>query len=106
MTQEEIIRTLAETESRSKSNTHRLDAVEKDQKAISQLASSVAVMANEQAHMRGDIATTATDVRAVKASVEALAEEPAQRWKSVVDKVLMVLVGALVSWVLAKLGIY
>ena len=75
MTQEEIIRTLAETESRSKSNTHRLDAVEKDQKAISQLASSVA-------------------------------EEPAQRWKSVVDKVLMVLVGALVSWALAKLGIY
>ena len=54
MTQEEIIRTLAETESRSKSNTHRMDAVEKDQKAISQLASSVAVMANEQAHMRGD----------------------------------------------------
>ena len=56
--------------------------------------------------MRGDIATTATDVKAVKASVEALAEEPGQRWKSVVDKVLMVLVGALVSWALAKLGIY
>ena len=34
VTQEEIIRALAETESRSKSNTHRLDAVEKDSPEI------------------------------------------------------------------------
>lgn len=105
MTQDEIVVALAEVESRSKSNTHRLDALEKDTAAINSLASSVAVMASKQERMREDITATATDIKAVRASVDELAKKPGKRWDAVVDKILLAIVGALVIWVLAKIGI-
>ena len=42
MNDEQIIKELAETTSRSKSNMHRLDKIEKDHEAINKLATSVA----------------------------------------------------------------
>lgn len=42
MTQDELIQKLTETEQRSKSNTHRIDELERDQRALNQLATSVA----------------------------------------------------------------
>ena len=48
MTQDELIQKLTETEQRSKSNKHRIDELEQDQKALNKLATSVAVMAQEQ----------------------------------------------------------
>ena len=50
MTGEEMAVKLAETEARSKSNTHRLDHLEKSTEAINRLATSVEVMAKEQKH--------------------------------------------------------
>lgn len=37
--------------------------------------------------------------------VNKLAQKPAKRWESVVDKVLMLLVGAVIAFLLAKLGL-
>ena len=48
MTNEEMTERLVEVEQRSKSNTHRLDAVEKNQEALNSIATSVAVMAEQQ----------------------------------------------------------
>lgn len=121
MNEMEIIKELTETTQRSKSNTHRIDALERDQAAINSLASSVAVMAKEQEHMRGDIADTVDGIREVQASlsdmptgaehaelvseIKSLKEKPGKRWESVVEKVILVIVGALVAWALGKLGI-
>lgn len=44
----EFAERLAEVEQRSKSNTHRIESVEKSQEALNQIATSVAVMAEQQ----------------------------------------------------------
>lgn len=105
MTQDEIIQILAECNSRCKSNTHRLDKLEQSQEAINKLASSVAVMAQEQEHMRNDISNTASDIKDVKAAVDAIAAIPAKRWGIVVEKIILVIVGGVIMWLLRKAGI-
>ncbi len=121
MTDVEIVKVLTETEQRSKSNSHRIDAIEKSQEAINNLASSVAVMAKEQEHMRSDIMETAGDVKDVKTTlasmptgtehkellneIKELKDKPGKRWESIVEKAILVLVGALVSFALSKIGL-
>ena len=43
---------LAEVEQRSKSNTHRIDELAKEQKTLNELATSVAMMTQEQKDIR------------------------------------------------------
>ena len=62
MTGEEMAVKLAETEARSKSNTHRLDQLEKSTEAINRLATSVEVMAKEQKHQTEAIKEVKTDL--------------------------------------------
>jgi len=100
MTHEELIEMHAmvhDADQRSKSNTHRLDKMEERQDNLDKLVSSVSVMAEKQERMEGDIGEIKTDVKS-------LAEKPAKRWESVVDKVLMVIVGAIAAYAIAKLG--
>lgn len=82
---------LTAVEDRAKSNTHRLEEVEKRQDNLDELVSSVAVFAKEQEHIQ-------QDVREIKADVKALTDKPAKRWEGLVDKLLLVLVGAFVAW--------
>lgn len=100
MTHEELIEMHAmvhDADQRSKSNTHRLDKMEERQDNLDKLVTSVSVMAEKQERMEGDIGEIKTDVKS-------LAEKPAKRWESVVDKVLMVLVGAIAAYAVVKLG--
>lgn len=105
MTQDELIQKLTETEQRSKSNTHRIDELEQDQKALNKLATSVAVMAQEQQTIRKDVAKSGEDIKAVRKSIEALQAAPGKRWEKVVEKIILVAVGAVVAWLLARMGI-
>ncbi len=98
MTNEQIISAIKDTESRSKSNTHRIDRMEERQDNLDKLVSSVSVMAEKQERMEGDIGEIKTDVKA-------LAGVPARRWESVVEKFLMVLVGAMAAYLLSHMGI-
>lgn len=98
MTRREVTRALQEVEDRAKSNTHRIDNLEQEQRAIHDLASSVAVMAKEQGHMREDITE-------VKTTVSALAAKPGQHWDAVVNKALLVAVGIIIAWLFGRLGI-
>ena len=105
MNDEQIVKELAETTSRSKSNTHRIDKLERDQEALNTLATSVAVMAKEQEGMRKDISETSEDVKSVKAGIDELKAKPGKRWETAVEKVILVLIGAAVTWALTQLGI-
>ena len=96
---------LTEIESRSKSNQHRIDEmgerikdVEKRQDDLDALTTSVAVMATKQETMEGD-------VKEIKQDVKAIAAVPAKRWESVVEKALMLLVGALITYALTQIGL-
>ena len=90
MTGEEMAVKLAETEARSKSNTHRIDKLEQSTEAINRLATSVEVMATKQDTMNENLDKIAGKVEQIEA-------EPGKRWKSVVEKVTLLVVAAVVT---------
>ncbi len=76
------------------SNRHRLEDVERRQDDLDKLVQSVALLANEQEHIRDD-------VKEIKADVKSLTEKPAKRWEALVEKVLLVIAGAFAAWVIS-----
>ena len=94
----EYIRRLTAVEDRSKSNTRRLDKMEKVQETLTELVQSVATIAQKQVDMD-------SDMKEVKADVKELTGKPGRRWESIVEKALLTAVAALVGWCLLKLGI-
>jgi seryl-tRNA synthetase len=98
MTNEEIGMRLTEVDQRSKSNTHRIDKVEERQDNLDKLVASVAVMAQEQEHIKDDVTE-------IKSDVKTLAEKPAKRWDGLVEKFIWALAAAILGYVLAQFGI-
>lgn len=91
-------RRLTDVEARSKSNTKRLDDMEKRQDDLETLATSVATLAEREARME-------TDVQEIKADVKTLASKPGKKWESMEEKVLVTIIGGLVGFLLAQLGV-
>lgn len=89
---------LAEIDSRSRSNTHRLDKLEGNVAAIQSLATSVAVMAEKQGSMADQVGKIASDVEDLKG-------EPGRRWKNITEKIITVAVTAAVTYLLARIGL-
>lgn len=89
---------LTEVESRSKSNTKRIDDMEKRQDDLADLVGSVKVLADREARVEEDVSEIKTDVKELK-------EKPGKRWEGVVDKILYTIVGAAVTYVLVKFGL-
>lgn len=98
MENDEMVKTLTEVDERSKSNTHRLDAVEKRQGELDKLVSTVAVIATKQQ-------TIEDDVKEIKTDVKVLGEKPAKRWDGAVDKIIMTVLGAIIIYILAQIGL-
>ena len=94
MTNDEMTERLVEVEQRSKSNTHRLDAVEKNQEALNSIATSVAVMAEQQRNISDKVDT-------IDDKVSTLETKPGKRWDSLVDKMLCAAAGAVIAWLAA-----
>ena len=80
---------LTEVEQRSKSNTHRINELAEWQKAMNELATSVALMTREQKDMRDDLSE-------VKKDVKSLTNLPAKRWNDVVEKLVWLVLGGAV----------
>lgn len=91
-------RRLAETEARSKSNTKRLDELEHTTNTIQQMATSVAVLAEQIKTMNGNLT-------ALTGKVNALEAEPAKKWHFVVEKSIYFFVGAVIAFVLSQVGL-
>lgn len=89
---------IAALEARAKSNTRRIDKLEQSTDALNRLATSVEVMAARQEQI-------ADTVDKLDGKVDALERKPARRWEGLVDKILLVLATAAVTWLLAKLGV-
>ena len=94
----EFAQHLAEIEARSRSNTKRLDRLEELTETVHELATTMKLLADKQER-------TAETVERLDTKLSAMEQEPAKRWKAVVEKVLMTVVAALVGFVMAKLGI-
>ena len=91
-------RRLTEVEQRSKSNTHRLEDVEKRQDNLDKLVSTVEVLAVKETNVEND-------VKEIKNDVKSLTQKPAQRWESIVAEIIKLLVAALFGLLLAKTGV-
>lgn len=98
MTAEELALKVQRNEDRSKSNTRRLDEVEKKLADNDEMLASIARLDQRQKDMD-------TDVKEIKADVKALAGKPAKRWETIVDKALMAAVTAIVGYIVIKLGL-
>lgn len=89
---------LTEVEERSKSNKHRIDAVERRQDDLDELVSTVKVLANREE-------TVEKDVKEIKNDVKSLSGKPAKRWDALMDKILWAIVAAVIGYVLAQMGL-
>ena len=89
---------LTEVESRSKSNAHRLDEVEKRQNDLDELVGTVKALAVKEERVE-------SDVKEIKSDVKALAGKSGQRWDALVEKLIMTLAAAVIGYVLAKFGL-
>lgn len=90
-------RRLTEVEQRSKSNTHRLEDLEKRQDNLDELVGTVKVLVDREERVENDVIE-------IKNDVKSLTQKPAQRWESVVSDVIKLLVAAFIGLLLAKAG--
>jgi hypothetical protein len=95
---ESIAIKLQETTDRSTRNEGRIKKLENENAVLHQLATSVAVMAEQLRMMNTSVSTLANEV-------EELKEKPGKRWESVVSAVLLGLTTALLGFILAKFGL-
>ena len=89
---------IAEIEACSKSNTHRINDLEEDNRALHTLATSVEVLATKQETIEANISEIKDDVKSLKAI-------PGGKWEALVKTILTALAGGLVAYALFRLGL-
>ena len=89
---------IVEIDQRSKNNTHRINDLEEDNRALHQLATSVEVLATKQETIEANVSEIKDDVKSLKAI-------PGGKWEALVKVVVTAIVGALVGFALAHAGI-
>lgn len=87
-----------ETKDRSIRNEGRIKKLEGEHEVLQQLATSVAVMAEQ-------IKTMNTSVNTLNVKVDKLEEKPAKRWDGLVDKIIWAVVAAFIGYALANIGL-
>lgn len=94
MTDEDIAVALEGHGHEIKSLKHRMEEVEESNKALTQLATAVEVLATKQDAVGHNVETLTT-------KFDALASKPGKRWDGLVDKLIYAAVGAFIAWIIA-----
>ena len=97
MDEKDIEHRLTEMEERSKSNTHRLNELERRQDNLDDLVSTVKVLAVREEAVEND-------VKEIKSDVKSLTNKPAQMWDNLVKQIVTALVAAVIGFILAQIG--
>lgn len=98
MNELELERRLTGATSEIKELWARLKRLESQQENINELVSTVATLANEMGHVKGD-------VEEIKGNVQSLLDRPGKRWNAIVDKLIWAVLAALVGFGLAQIGL-
>lgn len=93
---DDIERTVIELDQRSKSNTKRLDRLEKTTEAVQEFATSVKLMAQSLDNM-------ADEQKRQGERLEKLEQQPADRWNTIIKTMLTAVVSALAGGFAAML---
>jgi SMC interacting uncharacterized protein involved in chromosome segregation len=86
------------TDDRSVRNEGRIKKLEAESKTLHDLATSVAVMAEQLKRMNTNVSTLTSELEQIK-------EKPAKRWDDLVDKIVWSVAAAVVGFLLAKIGL-
>ena len=98
METEQLALKLQETTDRSLRNEGRIKKLEGENAALHQLATSVAVMAEQMKTMNASVSTLTSDVEELKG-------KPGKRWEDIVSKVIWAVLAAGIAFLLAKIGL-
>lgn len=89
---------LQETTDRSLRNEGRIKKLEDENSVLHQLATSVAVMAEQMKSLNKSVTTLTGEVEDMK-------DKPAKRWDGLVDKIIWAVAGAVLAFLLSKIGL-
>ena len=95
---EQIALRLQETVDRSLRNEGRIKKLEGEHETLQQLATSVAVLAEQMKTMN-------KSVNSLTGKVEHLEEKPGKRWESIVDKLIWAFLAAVAAFFLGRIGL-
>lgn len=87
---------LVEIEQRSKSNTHRLDKLEKRVDEQDKLVTAIC-------GLQKDVEHTKKDVSEIKNKLNRVIEQPGKRWDSVVTAIITALISVLIGTLIGKM---
>jgi len=90
---ERWIERLTEVEQRSKSNTHRLDGIEDNQKILYEMNTNIKLLAQQGIQHTQKIECIEQDVKVLK-------DKPAKRWDLVVTCLITAVVSVLITYLL------
>lgn len=88
---------LTEVEERTKSNSHRLDDLERRQDNLDELVGTVKELVVRQQN-------TEAYIMEIKNDVKTLTNKPAQRWDGLVNTILTAIVATLIGFMFAQIG--
>lgn len=88
---------MQETYDLAKSNARRIGVLEEGQVQLHELVTSVALLAQKMGDMEKSVGNIQTDLRSVM-------DKPGKRWEAVVEKVVLVLVGAVAAAIASGIG--
>ena len=88
---------LTEVESKTKTNSHRIDDLEKRQDNLDELVGTVKVLAVREESVEND-------VKEIKNDVKSLTGKSGKMFDSIVEKVILLIISAVVGYFLAKAG--
>ena len=98
-------RRLTDVEALAQHNKESIERLESSTEAISRLATSMELMVAEQKHQSTTISDIKTDVAKLDSKVETIEQKPAKRWDSLVEKIIWAVVGGVITFILAKIGL-
>lgn len=89
---------LTKVEDRCTSNTRRIDDLERRQDSLDELVGTVKVLAVKEANVEND-------VKEIKNDVKSLTSKSGKMFDSIVEKIILLIVAAVVGFLLARLGL-
>ena len=98
MDTEQLAIKLQKTDDRSIRNEGRIKKLESESEVLHQLATSVAVMAEQMKTMNNSVTTLTSEV-------EELKDKPGKRWDALVNNIIWGIAGAVLAFLLAKFGL-
>lgn len=116
MTTEEMILQMAEIKQRAESNTRRVEKLEVQTDAIQSLATSVEVLVREHEHQTEAMERIEKSVEGLDKKLDGqvgkldkrvnkLEEKPGKLLGAIAEKILMLIIGAVVALVLSQIGL-